>query len=91
MREGRISNLHSDYSTVQHHTNDNKHKLKKLYGVYLSTFSTTLATLAVATLSPSQLHCISSVGTAHTYERWKEIIVRVRECVSVWVFTLKFR
>ena len=30
MGEGGISNLHSDYSTVQHQTNYNKHKLQKM-------------------------------------------------------------
>ena len=33
---------------------------------YRRTFSTTFATLAVATRSPSQLHCIKFVGTAQT-------------------------
>ena len=46
--------------------------------MYLRTFSTTLATLAVATRSPNQVHCIWVVGTAHT-------------CTHTYIHTSKIR
>lgn len=55
---------------VSKEVESNKGKLKRLRmaveGEYRSTFSTTFATLAVATRSPSHVHCIFVVGTAHT-------------------------